>query len=117
MEIIMSWWIYLEDENGNSLETDKIIQEGGIQVVGGTNKTTLNVTYNYGKHFCFKQLNRMPPNKAIPVLKEKIKTLNDDVSEDYWEPTEGNVKKTLNILLGFAEYAVKQNISSIFRVS
>ncbi len=43
----MSWWISLEDEDGRMLTSEKSIQEGGTQFVGGTDECTLNVTYNY----------------------------------------------------------------------
>lgn len=37
--------------------------------------------------------------EAIPHLERAVSQLSDDVSSDYWEPTEGNVKKALIQLL------------------
>lgn len=41
--------------------------------------------------------------ETIPILKEIIGYLSDDVGDgDYWSAAEGNVKKALSILLTFA---------------
>jgi hypothetical protein len=45
----------------------------------------------------------MTGEESIPLLKDSISKLADDVSEDYWESTEGNVKQSLLGLLIFAQ--------------
>lgn len=41
--------------------------------------------------------------ESIPIIKAAMEKLSDDVSEDYWEATEGNAKKALAGLLAFAQ--------------
>ena len=41
--------------------------------------------------------------ESIPVIKAAMAQLKDDVSDNYWEPTEGNAKKALAQLLAFAQ--------------
>ena len=41
--------------------------------------------------------------ERIPVLKEAISKLGDDVDEDYWKATEGNAKRALLQLLALAQ--------------
>lgn len=82
---------------------------GGTYALGGTTDASLNVTYNYSSHF-YKHLGdggiRIIYGKtgaeSIPLLQEAISKLGDDVSEDYWEPTEGNAKRALVQLLALA---------------
>ena len=82
---------------------------GGTYAVGGTTEASLNVTYNYGKHFYrvlgtggIRSLYGMMAARSIPILEAAIANLGDDVSEDYWEPTEGNAKRSLVQLLALA---------------
>lgn len=83
---------------------------GGTYRVGGTNEAHLNITYNYGEHY-YKTLGEngirtiygMTGAESIPLLKNAISQLGDDVSDDYWEGTEGNAKKSLYVLLAFAQ--------------
>ncbi len=112
----MSWWIVLEDKKGNIIDTDTIRQEGGTQVMGGISEAELNVTYNYGKHFSFGELDSMSAEDAAPKIKAAVNKLGNDTKEDYWEPTEGNVKIALQTLLEFAEYAITNGISAKFNV-
>ena len=37
--------------------------------------------------------------EAIPILETAISSFKNDVDEDYWKATEGNVKRALNNLL------------------
>ncbi len=113
----MSWWIHLENEKEEIIDTDEVRCEGGTQVFGGSSTAELNVTYNYSNYFDFKILEGMSAEKSIPLLKNKIHELGDDTDEDYWKSTEGNVKTALNILLDFAEFAVKKGIVSKFSVN
>lgn len=84
---------------------------GGMYCVGGTTECYLNVTYNYGMFFRkvldpekgIRSIYGMSGAESIPVLKEAISKLGDDVSSDYWEPTEGNAKQALYGLLALAQ--------------
>ena len=97
---------------------------GGTYKMGGSTELSLNITWNYGsilRQFLRPQLTNeelkerekheeweetgvrslygMTALEATPILEEAIHKLADDVSEDYWEATEGNVKRALNNLL------------------
>ncbi len=81
----------------------------GTCCLGGTNEARLNVTYNYSRHY-FPILGEkgicvicgMSGADNIPILENAISRLGDDVSDDYWEATEGNAKRALLQLLAFA---------------
>lgn len=82
---------------------------GGTYALGGTTAMHLNVTYNYGEHFYrvlgedgIRSIYGKSGAETIPILEAAIAQLGDDVSEDYWEPTEGNAKAALHGLLAFA---------------
>lgn len=107
----------MENEEGKTIDTDEIRQEGGIFCLGGTSVAELNVTYNYGKHFPFGKLDGMPAKVAVDFIRAATERLGDDTMDNYWESTEGNVKVALKTLLAFAEYAVSKNIEAKFRVS
>ena len=111
----MSWWIYLQVD-GQTIDTDTIRQEGGTQVVGGISEAELNVTYNYAKHFDFGTLDGLSANKAAILLQKAIDNLGDDRSDNYWEPTEGNVKQACQTLLEFCQYAMNHNLPAIMQV-
>lgn len=97
--------------------TNKIIEldhihdiRGGTYAMGGTTETSLNITYNYGKHYYrvmgengIRTIYGMTGAESIPLLKEAISKLGDDVDPDYWKDTEGNAKRTLCGLLAFAQ--------------
>jgi hypothetical protein len=75
---------------------------GGTYAVGGTTEASLNVTYNYSKHLYrvmgeggIRSIYGKSAVDSIPMLEKAIAQLGDDISEDYWEPTEGNVKRAL----------------------
>jgi len=112
----MSYWIYLIDEKGETVNTDTLREEGATYALGGIIQAELNVTYNYRAHFNFRQLDNMGATEAIPILTQKINKLADDENPDYWKTTEGNVKRALKTLLEFAEYAVNNNINAKFVV-
>ncbi len=84
---------------------------GGTYAMGGTEEAWLNVTYNYAPHFRrtineekgIRFLYGKTGAEAIPILENAIKQLKDDVTDDYWQPTEGNAKQTLCGLLAFAQ--------------
>ena len=119
----MSYDIELVDPiTGETLDLDAPHHmRGGTYAVGGTTKAHLNITYNYYPHFrrVFDDLPQprdkspqymidaggpvvgvrtiygLTGGESLPILDRAISMLGDDVDEDYWEPTEGNVKRAL----------------------
>ncbi len=84
--------------------------KGGTYALGGTNVAELNVTYNYSKHFSrvlgemgIRVIYGMSGGESIPLLEQAIKKLDTNISEDYWEATEGNARKALEDLLWLAK--------------
>jgi len=90
------------------LEKPHFIQ-GGLYMQGGCNRCWLNVTYNYSKHYKsigengIRSIYGMSGAESIPVLKSAAEKLGDDVSDNYWEPTEGNAKTALLQLIALAQ--------------
>lgn len=101
---------------------------GGTYQVGGSNELSLNITYNYSKHYArvfpvvekgdgsdweqmfgggrgegIRTLYGKTGAESIPILESAIAQLSDETSKDYWEPTEGNAKKALIQLLTMAK--------------
>lgn len=77
--------------------------------MGGTTELWLNITYNYGKHYHkvfgddgIRTIYGMTATESIPVIQAAIARLGDDVSDNYWEATEGNAKQALFNLLALA---------------
>lgn len=112
----MSYDIDLRDPITNEIIeiTDAHFMRGGTYQLGGSTKLSLNMTYNYAKilHRVIRPKNTpseyesgirslygLTALEATPILEQAISQLDDDVSDDYWEPTEGNVKKALTHLL------------------
>lgn len=101
----------LEPTTKETIEFDNIHNsKGGNYCIGGTRVAWLNITYNYAKHYYrlfgekgIRTIYGMTGADSIPILKKVIGQLGDDVSNDYWEPTEGNAKRALIGLLNFAE--------------
>ena len=90
-------------------ETPHMIR-GGTYAIYGTQEAWLNITYNYGKHYRrvfgengIRTIYGMTGAESIPIIKAAMEKLSDDISEDYWEATEGNAKKALAGLLAFAQ--------------
>lgn len=84
--------------------------QGGTYQIGGTEEAELNITYNYGKHYYktfgengIRTVYGMTGAESIPIIKEAMSKLGDDVSDDYWDDTEGNAKKALAGMLAFAQ--------------
>ncbi len=82
---------------------------GGTYCLGGDDRLRFNVTYNYANH-----LYRVLPDglrglygktgaESIPIIEAGILQLGDDVDDDYWQPTEGNVKRALCALKALAQ--------------
>ena len=87
---------------------------GGTYKVGGSTELSLNMTYNYSEILHKVIQPKSTPSKdksgirslygitaleATPILEAAISSLKNDVVDDYWQPTEGNVKQALNNLL------------------
>lgn len=108
----MSYDITLNDPvtNKTIIFDNKHYIKGGTYCLGGTREAWLKITYNYGEIFRkmlgekgIRSIYGKSGAESIPILKNAISKLKDDVSEDYWEATEGNAKKALYGLLAFAE--------------
>lgn len=108
----MSYGIRLVDaKTKKGIELDNVHHlKGGIYTVGGTKKAYLNVTYNYSSIFYkilgekgIRSIYGLTAKESIPILEKAAASLKDDVSDDYWEPTEGNVRKALLDLLELAK--------------
>lgn len=72
------------------------LMQGGTYALGGTTELWLNVTYNYGKYYRrvmgeegIRAIYGMTGAESIPILEAAAARLGDDVSDDYWEATEG----------------------------
>lgn len=105
----MSYWVYLQDEEGNTLEVD-VHSEGGTHVIGGTGFAELNVTYNYG-WFYHRVLGKgglqsLDSKKACHVTQGLAKAVGElgvnRYEKDYWAATPGNAGHALSILLKWA---------------
>ncbi len=84
--------------------------KGGTYQVVGTTSASLNITYNYGKHYRrvigekgIRTIYGMTGAESLPVLQAAADQLGDDVDEDYWEATEGNAKRALLQLIALAK--------------
>lgn len=87
---------------------DAHFMRGGTYAVGGSKELHFNITYNYAsnyaKHsFSIRNLVDKTALEAIPELERVIALLGNDVSDDYWEATDGNAKRALISLLTMAK--------------
>jgi hypothetical protein len=116
----MSYWVYLENENGDPVEVGRH-QEGGTHCVGGISLAELNVTYNYGRVYngllgertLKEALDGKVARDVIDVLEHAVRVLGIERDEDYWKATRGNAGHALSIILGWAI----ANPEAVFRVS
>lgn len=99
---------------------------GGTYAVGGTTDAALNITSNYGEilrrvlgggsaeltsfekmfgggETGIRLLYGKTAAETIPMLQAAIGHLGDDVNENYWTATEGNVKSALLKVLALAQ--------------
>ena len=83
---------------------------GGTYQVGGTQRLWLNITYNYSTILYrvlgdngIRGIYGKTGAEVIPILKDAISKLGDDIDKNYWTATEGNVKKALCGLLALAQ--------------
>lgn len=96
---------------GDTLELDAPhLMRGGTYAIGGIAEASLNVTYNYAPHYFrtlgpegIRGLDGMTGAETLAGLRAAVEQLGDDVSADYWEPTEGNAKRALLQLIALAE--------------
>ena len=83
---------------------------GGTYCVGGESRATLNVTYNYSSYLRevlwprgIRTIYGMTGAASLPMLRDAAAKLGDDVDDNYWKPTQGNVKRALLQLAALAE--------------
>lgn len=86
------------------------LMRGGTFAIGGTTDAKLNITYNYGKYYYntfgekgIREIYGKTGAESIPIIEKAISMLGNDVSDDYWEATEGNAKLPLFQLLALAK--------------
>ena len=108
----MSYDIYLLDPvTKDTIEFDDMHNiKGGTYRVGGNTEAWVNITYNYSSHYYrvfgengIRTIYGMSGAESIPLINNAINQLGNDISEDYWESTEGNAKRSLYSLLSFAQ--------------
>ena len=122
----MSWWVRLEEPGTDELFQVKQHSEGGTYMIGGTDESELNITYNYGVQFCKAwpedfsnrgalqlMLDERSGEETLPLLLKAIKLLGTDRTRDYWAATPGNAGFALDILAKWA----KQHPQGVWRVS
>lgn len=106
----MSYWISLNDKNGDCLISENVIAEGGTHAISGTDEMCMNVTWNYGKFYRkhidkdqgIRWLHGKTGLETRDRLVKAVKNMGHDTSDNYWEATEGNARKPLVIFLGWA---------------
>ena len=124
----MSYDIRLKDSvTEETLQLDEPHQmKGGTYCVNGEPEAHLNITYNYGEILRrvfgdgevelsdwgklfgggktgIRRLYGMSGSDSIPILENAISQLSDDINDNYWAATEGNVKSALNYTLALAK--------------
>lgn len=116
----MSYWVYVEDPEGNTCHSDApLTVRGGTYAIGNT-ALELNVTYNYSKYFYqvleggLRSLNGLAVVDTVTNLRKATEALAGKPSNNYWDATEGNAKAALEDVLKLAEFAPKD---SIWRIS
>lgn len=95
---------------GAVLQLDQPHQmKGGTYALGGTPEASLNVTWNYSEHYRMafgddgiRTIYGMTGAESAPVMQSAADQLKDDVSDDYWEATEGNAKAAILQLIALA---------------
>lgn len=97
----MSYDIELLGKDGKPVQVERHA-EGGTFALGGTNDACINITYNYAKHYRFRELDGLEARDTISGLGEAVKRLGTKRDDDYWEPTPGNAGYAASILLSWA---------------
>ena len=118
----MSYDVTIVDKSGEAIYVD---EPHGL--IGGTYSPTsrelwVNITFNYAKIFNredvfgeggIKNLIGMSVEEALPIVTKAASVLKEDYAEDYWTPTEGNVKKSLMNLISLMKLAPNDGIIEI----
>lgn len=106
----MSYDVYFCDPvSGEVIELNDVhFMRGGTYAINGSTVLSFNITFNYAenyaKHnFSIKDLIGKTALEVIPEMERVIGLLGDDVSDDYWEATDGNAKRALISLLTMAK--------------
>lgn len=107
----MSYDIYIINKDGDTLTfKDKQDIKGAIYQVGGTKEAYFNITYNYSNVFekvlgerGIYTLDAKKTADTLDILQKAADSLNDDISDDYWRATQGNVKKAILNLIKMAK--------------
>lgn len=103
----MSWDVTMRDENGKVLPCERF-EDGGTYAMGGATECDLNVTYNYNtiiREFCgieFGDFSGKTGAEVEPILNNAVARMAIVPDEDYWKPTEGNVRAALCRLLAWS---------------
>ena len=116
----MSWDISLINKETSEPVTVEHFQEGGTQIVGGTDRAELNITYNYSwfyrRYLCSIDgiccLDSRLAKDCVDGFESAIAELGTNQFENYWAPTPGNAGFALSILLKWA----KNNPEAMFVV-
>lgn len=107
----MSYDLYLKDPvTKKTINLDRPhFMRGGTYCIQGDNEAHINITYNYAPVFQkvlgengIRSLYGLSGVESIPKIKYAISQLDNDVNDDYWQPTEGNVKQSLYQCLALA---------------
>lgn len=120
----MSYWIYANDENGETIEIERHNIKGGTYADGGTSEAELNLTYNYCKFYYdlidkdkgIKWINDKLIKDTLDKLREAANKLKDNETNDYWESTEGNAKRALLNLIEIGTAAIKVDANAIWDI-
>lgn len=85
-------------------------EEGGTYCLGGRPEASLNITYNYSKHFDaldsvdgLRWLYGKKASETLDRLAHAIATLGTERDSDYWKGTAGNSGYALSILYRWAK--------------
>lgn len=118
MLFIQSNFVEIVENKVQSVKVEKH-EEGGTYALGGTEEASLNITYNYSRHFYehidSKQGIRWLYGKTGKETQERltkaVAELGTEKDADYWKDTPGNAGYALSILLKWAI----QHPTAVFR--
>lgn len=108
----MSYDISLVDEKGKTIVMDKPHHYlMGNMPIGGETEASMNITYNYAEFFRktidkekgIRWLYGKKAKDTTEKLVSAIEKLKDDETDNYWDATEGNAKRSLKALLELAK--------------
>ena len=108
----MSYYIELQDAKSHEvLEINEPHYMRGCNFqLGGSTELSLSVTYNYSSIFKkvmgekgIRNIDGKTGQESIKILSDAILKLKDNISDNYWDATEGNAKRSLQYLKTMAE--------------